>query len=67
MWKTFLVSAETLLARSVAVTPRRHASVQRNLFNRMIGQLYHCLQQEERFDEALAFPAPPDEAGTVAA
>ncbi|MET8228776.1 IS110 family transposase [Streptomyces sp. NPDC005301] len=45
----------------------RHASAQRNLFNRMIGQLYHCLQQDERFDEALAFPAPPDEAGTVAA
>ncbi|MEU9298514.1 IS110 family transposase [Streptomyces sp. NPDC048266] len=44
-----------------------HASAQRNLFNRMIGQLYHCLQQDERFDEALAFPAPPDEAGTVAA
>ncbi|MFF3624890.1 IS110 family transposase [Streptomyces sp. NPDC002467] len=44
-----------------------HASAQRNLLNRMIGQLYHCLQQDERFDEALAFPAPPDEAGTLAA
>lgn len=33
----------------------------------MIGQLYRCLQQDERFDEALAFPAPPDEAGTGAA
>ncbi|MEV6537330.1 IS110 family transposase [Streptomyces sp. NPDC051639] len=44
-----------------------HASAQRNLFNRMIGQLYHCLQQDERFDEALAFPAPPDEAGALAA
>ncbi|RKN61379.1 IS110 family transposase [Streptomyces klenkii] len=33
-----------------------HASAQRNLFNRMIGQLYHCLQKGELFDEQLAFP-----------
>ncbi len=33
-----------------------HASAQRNLFNRMIGQLYHCLQHGTRFDEAVAFP-----------
>ncbi len=44
-----------------------HAAAQRNLFNRMIGQLYHCLQQGHRYDEALAFPAPPDEVGTAAA
>ncbi|MFF0216720.1 IS110 family RNA-guided transposase [Streptomyces vinaceus] len=44
-----------------------HAAAQRNLFNRMIGQLYYCLQQDQRFDEALAFPAPPDEVGTAAA
>ncbi|RKT08497.1 transposase IS116/IS110/IS902 family protein [Streptomyces sp. 3211.6] len=44
-----------------------HAAAQRNLFNRMIGQLYHCLQQRHRYDEALAFPAPPDEVGTAAA
>jgi transposase len=36
-----------------------HAAAQRNLFNRMIGQLYHCLQHGERFDELAAFPAPP--------
>ncbi|MGK5545436.1 IS110 family transposase [Streptomyces sp. URMC 127] len=35
-----------------------HASAQRNLFNRMIGQLYHCLQKGELFDEQLAFPMP---------
>ncbi|MFC5147671.1 hypothetical protein [Streptomyces aureoversilis] len=35
-----------------------HASAQRNLFNRMIGQLYHCLQKGELFDEQLAFPTP---------
>ncbi|MFF5018892.1 hypothetical protein [Streptomyces sp. NPDC001165] len=29
----------------------------RNLFNRMVGQLYHCLQHGHRYDEALAFPA----------
>ncbi|MFD9525160.1 IS110 family RNA-guided transposase [Streptomyces goshikiensis] len=36
-----------------------HASALRNLFNRMIGQLYHCLQQHKLFDEQAAFPAPP--------
>ncbi|MEV7982132.1 IS110 family transposase [Streptomyces sp. NPDC086519] len=35
-----------------------HAAAQRNLFNRMIGQLYHCLQRRELFDEQAAFPAP---------
>ncbi|TXS19680.1 hypothetical protein EAO68_02080 [Streptomyces sp. wa22] len=29
---------------------------QRNLFNRLLGQLYHCLQHGARFDEAIAFP-----------
>ncbi|MFF4276806.1 IS110 family transposase [Streptomyces sp. NPDC001536] len=33
-----------------------HASAQRNLFNRMLGQLYHCLQNRELFDEQTAFP-----------
>ncbi|MGW0577850.1 IS110 family transposase [Streptomyces sp. NPDC002920] len=36
-----------------------HAAAQRNLFNRMIGQLYHCLQHGQLFDEAVAFPASP--------
>ncbi|MFI6005193.1 IS110 family transposase [Streptomyces sp. NPDC051366] len=36
-----------------------HASALRNLFNRMIGQLHHCLQQHKLFDEQAAFPAPP--------
>ncbi|WP_413092534.1 IS110 family transposase [Streptomyces phaeochromogenes] len=34
-----------------------HAAAQRNLFNRMIGQLYRCLQKHELFDEQTAFPA----------
>ncbi|MFD0264914.1 IS110 family transposase [Kitasatospora indigofera] len=36
-----------------------HAAAQRNLFNRMIGQLYHCLKNRRLFDEQEAFPAPP--------
>jgi len=28
----------------------------------MIGQLYHCLQHTELFDEHTAFPAEPAEA-----
>lgn len=36
-----------------------HAAAQRNLFNRMIGQLYHCLQHRKLFDENTAFPASP--------
>jgi transposase len=35
-----------------------HAAAQRNLFNRMIGQLYHCLQHRKLFDEQTAFPTP---------
>ncbi|GGU83585.1 hypothetical protein GCM10010260_15420 [Streptomyces filipinensis] len=35
-----------------------HASALRNLFNRMVGQLYHCLQHGEHYDEAQAFPSP---------
>lgn len=35
-----------------------HAAAQRNLFSRMIGQLYHCLQHHALFDEAVAFPTP---------
>ncbi|MFD9790355.1 IS110 family transposase [Streptomyces sp. NPDC059070] len=33
-----------------------HAAAQRNLFNRMIGQLYYCLQHRKLFDETTAFP-----------
>lgn len=39
-----------------------HAAAQRNLFNRMIGQLYHCLQHRKLFDEHTAFPAELAEA-----
>ncbi|MER8091718.1 IS110 family transposase [Streptomyces sp. NPDC094048] len=33
-----------------------HAAAQRNLFNRMLGQLYHCLQHRKLFGEQTAFP-----------
>lgn len=34
-----------------------HAAGLRHLFNRMIGQLYHCLQTGEVFEEHRAFPS----------
>ncbi|MFI6473254.1 IS110 family transposase [Streptomyces sp. NPDC050516] len=34
-----------------------HAAALRNLFNRLLGQLYHCIQDHEMFDEQAAFPA----------
>jgi transposase len=38
-----------------------HAAAQRNLFNRLLGQLYHCLQKRELFDERRPSPlnSPP--------
>lgn len=33
-----------------------HAAAQRHLFNRMLGQLYHCLKNRVLFDEETAFP-----------
>ncbi len=34
----------------------RHTAAQRNLFNRMIGCLHHCLAHGVPFNEAVAFP-----------
>jgi transposase len=34
----------------------RHAAAQRNLFNRLLGALYHCLTERLVYDEAQAFP-----------
>ena len=36
----------------------RHAAATRHLFNKLHGQLYHCLQHSQTFDEAKAFPVP---------
>jgi transposase len=37
-----------------------HAAALRHLFNRLVGQIYHCLQHGERYDETLAFPPPSE-------
>jgi transposase len=34
----------------------RHTAAQRNLFNRLLGCLWHCLQAGQHYDEATAFP-----------
>jgi transposase len=34
----------------------RHTAAQRNLFNRLLGCLHHCLQTGQHYDEATAFP-----------
>lgn len=36
----------------------RHSTALRNLFNRMLGQLYHCLHTGQTFDESKAFHQP---------
>lgn len=33
-----------------------HPAAQRNLFNRLLGILYHCLQTRVHYDEHIAFP-----------
>ncbi|MEV6057267.1 transposase, partial [Streptomyces sp. NPDC052107] len=43
----------------------RHTAAQRNLFNRMLGCLHHCLTKRALYDEATAFP--PSEASQLAA
>ncbi len=34
-----------------------HVAAQRNLFNRLLGCLHHCLQTRTRYDEQAAFPS----------
>lgn len=36
-----------------------HVAAQRNLFNRMLGCLHHCLATGNTYDEAIAFPTAP--------
>lgn len=43
----------------------RHAAALRHLFNKMLGQLYHCLQTRQTFDPVKVFghpAAPPEQA-----
>jgi transposase len=35
----------------------RHGAAQRNLFNRLLGCLHHCLATGQHYDEATAFPS----------
>ncbi|MEU1528763.1 IS110 family transposase [Streptomyces fagopyri] len=44
-----------------------HAAAQRNLLNRMLGQLFHCLQTRQHFDEQHAFTTPISSSLTAAA
>jgi hypothetical protein len=34
----------------------RHTAAQRNLFNRLLGCLHHCLATGQHYDETTAFP-----------
>ena len=45
----------------------KHAAALRNLFNRFLGCLYHCLQTGQTFDLAKAFPNTPERTVTAAA
>ncbi|GGV56775.1 hypothetical protein GCM10010245_89790 [Streptomyces spectabilis] len=38
----------------------RHTAALRNLFNKLLGCLYHCLQHRTLFDPDRAFTAPLD-------
>ncbi|MGF6889565.1 transposase [Nocardia sp. GAS34] len=38
----------------------RHAPAVRHLFNKMLGQLYHCLQTRQPYDPIKAFGQPPE-------
>ena len=48
-------------------TNERHTAAQRNLFNRLIGILYHCLQTGQAYDEQKAFQTSPTVALAAAA
>src|SRR5262249_32618264 len=44
----------------------RHVAAQRNLFNRMIGILHHCLATGAKYDERTAFPKISSNPATAA-
>jgi hypothetical protein len=48
-------------------TGDRHAAALRNLYNRFLGQLYHCLQTDQTYDPIKAFPTSMPYAEQVAA
>jgi transposase len=48
-------------------TGDRHVAAQRNLFNRMIGILHHCLATRTKYEEHTAFPAVESDPSAAAA
>ena len=45
----------------------RHAAALRNVFNRLIGCLFHCLQTGQTYNETTAFPTPGKQPESLAA
>ena len=45
----------------------RHAAAQRNLFNRLLGCLHHCLATSQHYNESTAFPPPAQPQNAIAA
>jgi transposase len=45
----------------------RHTAAQRNLFNRLLGCLHHCLDTREHYNENAAFPTDSTTQGETAA
>ena len=45
----------------------RHPAALRHLYNRMLGQLYHCLQTDQTSEPTKAYPSPPTRHSRVAA
>src|SRR5256714_6469287 len=45
----------------------RHTAAQRNLFNRLLGCLHHCLQTRQHYNEQIAFPTDSTTQGKTAA
>jgi hypothetical protein len=43
-----------------------HAAAQRNLFNRLLGCLHHCLATRQTYQETIAFPQPQTQQSAAA-
>ncbi|MGW1973903.1 IS110 family transposase, partial [Streptomyces tubercidicus] len=48
-------------------TEERHTAAQRNLFNRMLGCLHHCLTTRIPYSEEIAFPTHAEQSAPTAA
>ena len=48
-------------------TGDRHTAAQRNLFNRLLGCLHHCLHTRQHYNEQIAFPTTDNNSTTKAA